>query len=345
MRTVTQLVAGLVMILLLDSCSPRISPLGPSTSTPEVPRIISGTFRTADGLHLPLRSWLPEKGTQINAVIVALHGFNDYSNAFVEPAPWLAARGIAFFAYDQRGFGAAPNAGMWPGTAPLIDDLRTMLDLVRTRHQGVAVYAMGVSMGAAVILAALGDEDGKGLDTDGVVLVGPAVWGRATMPAYQTWTLWLAAHTVPWLRLTAKNLDITPSDNVEMLRALSRDPLVIKETRVDAMWGLVNLMDVALEATNELDGPSLVLYGMRDEIIPANAAQAMLDRLPQSAHSRQRVAVYDAGFHMLLRDLQGKVVWHDIASWLTDSTAHLPSGADAHNRVKELADPNRTWQK
>ena len=84
---------------------------------------------------------------------------------------------------------------------------------------------------------------------------------------------------------------------------------------------------------------------MRDEIIPANAAHAMLGRLPQSAHSRQRVAVYDAGFHMLLRDLQGKVVWHDIASWLTDSTAHLPSGADAHNRVKELADPNRTWQK
>ncbi|MCH8947928.1 MAG: membrane integrity-associated transporter subunit PqiC [Acidobacteria bacterium] len=50
-----------------------------------------------------------------------------------------------------------------------------------------------------------------------------------------------------------------------------------------------------------------------------------------------RVAVYPEGYHMLLRDLQGQVVWRDIAAWLADPTARLPSGADASGRVEAPA--------
>lgn len=329
--------AALAAFLLLAGCSPKILAPGPNAEAPVAPTLGPNAYAAADGLRLPLKRWLPPNGVPVSAAIVALHGFNDYSNAFAEPAPWLAARGIAFYAYDQRGFGAAPDPGMWAGTPPMVEDLRAMLELARTRHGGVPVYAMGVSMGAAVVLAALGEADESGVGADGVILVGPAVWGRATMPAYQTVTLWLAAHTVPWLRLTPEGIDITPSDNIEMLRALSRDPLVIKETRVDAIWGLVNLMDDALDATAGLDGPALVLYGTHDEVIPNNAARTMLTRLPAAADGRRRVAVYDTGYHMLLRDLQGNVVWRDIAAWIADPVARLPSGADARERVEALA--------
>jgi hypothetical protein len=37
---------------------------------------------------------------------------------------------------------------------------------------------------------------------------------------------------LPGLKVTGRGLGITPSDNLEMLRALGRDPLVIKETRI-----------------------------------------------------------------------------------------------------------------
>ena len=52
----------------------------------------------------------------VRAVILALHGFNDYSNAFEGPGEVWAGHGIATYAYDQRGFGAAPERGLWPGT-------------------------------------------------------------------------------------------------------------------------------------------------------------------------------------------------------------------------------------
>ena len=108
-------------------------------------------------------------------------------------------------------------------------------------------------MGAAVILAAYGNGDRP--EADGVVLSAPAVWSRDHMPFYQRGALWLGARTVPWMKLTGRGLEIRASDNDDMLRALGADPLVIKETRIDAIHGLVDLMDTALEAAPSLRSP------------------------------------------------------------------------------------------
>ena len=61
------------------------------------PRFTATDFITTDGTRLPLRKWLPPG--QPRAVIVALHGFNDYSRAFEMPATAWAKEGIATFAF------------------------------------------------------------------------------------------------------------------------------------------------------------------------------------------------------------------------------------------------------
>ena len=93
------------------------------------------------------------------------------------------------------------------------------------------------------------------------------MWGRATMHPLQRAGLWLLAHSFPGAQFTGRGLGITASDNVAMLRALDKDPLVPKESRADALWGLANLMDHALAAAPRLMAPALILYGKRDEII------------------------------------------------------------------------------
>ena len=98
---------------------------------------------------------LPE--TTPHAVIVTLHGFNDYSNAFAEIGPRLAENGIATIAYDQRGFGASDQAGDWPGGDRLRDDVRAAIEAVHTAYPGARVYAMGESMGGAVLMSAWAD--------------------------------------------------------------------------------------------------------------------------------------------------------------------------------------------
>ena len=156
------------------------------------------------------------------------------------------------------------------------------------------------------------------------------------MPLGHRVLLWIASHTVPWQTVTGRGLDITPSDNIEMLRALGRDPLVIKETRVDAAWGITNLMDAALAGAADFDAPALILYGANDDIIPARATLEMLAQLPPPQRPR-KVAIYDAGFHMLLRDLEAETSWRDILAWIDDPANGLPSGADAVDPARALA--------
>jgi alpha-beta hydrolase superfamily lysophospholipase len=323
-------------LFLLAGCAPRIDEdarLGgagtpPAESQPRpVPRFAGDGFITADGRVLPLRKWLPRG--EVKAVILALHGFNDYSNAFERAGGAWAARGIATYAYDQRGFGAAPERGLWPGRAALAADVATASEILRRSYPRVPLYLLGESMGGAVAAVAMTGESGTPApDVDGVILTAPAVWGRATMNLLPRLALWAGARLMPELTVSGRGLKIKPSDNIEMLRALSRDPLVIKATRIDTIYGLVDLMDAALDAAPSLDAPMLVMYGAKDEIVPRTPIRRFVAGLPPECRKRARLAWYPEGYHMLLRDLEWPLVMADVASWALDPAAPLPSGAD-----------------
>lgn len=298
--------AGLVVMALLASCAPRLARQGLENDKPAIER---DAFLTRDGLRLPLRHW--DAPAPI-AVIVALHGMSDYSNAFDMPAGWWAKQGITTYAYDQRGFGLAPDRGLWPGGDALRGDLADFVDAARAKHPGVPVYTLGESMGGAVVLSSLASQ--RPPRADGVVLVAPAVWSRADMPLSYRVALWTAAHTAPWLDLSANGLKIWPSDNIEMLKKLARDPLFQHRARADAVWGLVNLMDEARQAPVRLGRPPpiLFLYGAKDQVIPKAPTEAVINALGDHA----RVKRYDRGYHMLLRDLEAETVWSDVLDWI-----------------------------
>jgi alpha-beta hydrolase superfamily lysophospholipase len=294
---------------------------------------VIGTLIAADGAELPMRAWLPvdaAERTRPKAIILGVHGFNDYSNAFDMPGRWWAKHGIATYAYDQRGFGQAPHPGYWAGTDTMTADLGQAARVLTARYPGVPLYYLGESMGAAVVMTALARDAAP--TPAGTILAAPAVWGRAYMPFYQRWALWTASHVTPWLRLTGRGLHIVASDNREMLIAYSRDPLVIKETRADTIKGLVDLMDEGVKSADKLPGPALALIGAKDEVVPIKPQWRAVKQLPDPAH--QRVAYYRNGWHMLLRDLEAKTVWADIAAWIADHRASLPSGADAEGAAR-----------
>lgn len=311
-------VATAIAFSLLAACTPRLEPAGPAIQPPQLQndRIVQ-----ADGAALPLRKWLP--AGNLRAVIVALHGMNDYSRAFEAPGAYWAQHGIATYAFDQRGFGGAPNRGLWAGHETMTADAAAAVALVRSRHPGVPIYVAGESMGGAIAL--IGGSRGL-FEADGIILVAPALRGRRYLGVFPRATLWLGARTIPWYPLTGQGLRIQASDNIPMLRRLGADPLIIKETRVDTAKGLVDTMDAAIAAPAALKIPALILYGARDELIPKQPTFDMIRALP--AGVRHRTAVYRTGWHMLLRDLKAKIVLDDILAWITDPAAALPSGAD-----------------
>jgi alpha-beta hydrolase superfamily lysophospholipase len=296
---------------LLAGCAPRLVPAGPTVGPP---RDEGDALVMADGVRLPLTSWLPEGPPR--GVVLGLHGFNDYARAFEIPSPLFTAAGWALHAYDQRGFGRAPARGLWAGADTLAADAVAAARLIRARHPGLPLLLLGESMGAAVLLVAGVREEPP--PADGYVLSAPAVWGGETMGETGRWFLDLFANLVPALGIVGGSPFIRASDNEAALIALGRDPLVLRSTRIDALHGLVALMDAALEASRRFDHPALVLYGERDDIVPERAIVALRERLPGVASGQQRVIGYDDGYHLLLRDRSRAAVAADILAWASN---------------------------
>jgi alpha-beta hydrolase superfamily lysophospholipase len=325
-RTLRGACLGLLALLLVAGCTPVVMPAGPALGPP---RLAEQAIIAADGATLPLRVFAPEGPPR--AVMLALHGLNDHGGSFLsESIAALNAGGLLVYAYDQRGFGRAPNRGLWPGAETLAEDAAAAARLLRARHPGLPLLLLGESMGGAVAILAAE----RAPPVDRYVLLAPAIWSRAEMPALMRGGLWLVAHTMPVMSFGGGVGGVVASDNVEALRRLGRDPLVIRNTRIDAAIGLVDLMDQAAPALPGCclgaDGARvqvLLLYGARDSVVPPRPTRNVLRAIPPEAPIR--LAVYAEGFHLLLSGNNRAVVVRDILAFAADPAAPLPSGAEA----------------
>src|SRR3546814_8899003 len=85
---------GFLLLLLvpLAACAPALAPPGAGLTAEGFsgPALTDDSFITADGSELPLRHWSPPQDLPAHGVVLALHGFNDYSNAFAGSGPALA---------------------------------------------------------------------------------------------------------------------------------------------------------------------------------------------------------------------------------------------------------------
>lgn len=307
------------LIAALAGCAPTVTQRGDATLEASLD---GDRFIAEDGTDMRFRTWLPEQPPR--AIFIAVHGMNEYSRAFETPAREWRAQRIGVYALDQRGFGDSPFRGLWPGADNLSSDLASFTRLVKDRHPGLPVYLLGESMGGGVVLVAAGRAEP--LPIDGIILVAPSVAPWEDLPFHWRVPLWVMAHTVPWMNMTGRGLKLRPTDNIDVWREMSRDELVIKGTRVDALYGLTRLMDKAADAAPRVGYPTLLLYGAKDDFVRDWMITWLIDHLPEAG---LEVVTYDDGYHWLLRDHGAEAVHGDILDWMNGITAEETSGTTA----------------
>ena len=318
-----QIVINLALMGVLTVCAAHAT-----TPTP-------AQFNLPDGSTLAARVWSHATPQHI---VLGVHGFNDYSKSFEPLAGHLVSELQAtVYAYDHRGFGANPRAGVWPGSGALVDDLRLVAAQLRERHPDLPLTVIGESMGGAVLLVAA--TEAPGLAADQLVLKAPAVWGAQSMPLYQRLGLYTLNRIAPDMTFTGRGLSslgIRPTDDPEVSRDLSRDPLVIKATRVSSLAGVTELMGRAQNQTKLPPQRTLLLYGLRDKIIQPQPVCDWLTNLNSAASAALKadVIVYKEGWHMLTRQLRAREPLEDIAHWLQNiPQAHVQSPLQAQQVV------------
>jgi len=304
----------LILLWLVSACAaggPVAPPSGAAPSRAPAPDL---TLPGAGGRPLAADLW---PAAAPRAVILAVHGFGDYGpSTFDAAARYWADRGIATYAYDQRGFGRNPSRGFWPGAEGLVADLRAVARAVRARHPCRPLIVLGHSMGGGVVLAAAAE----GLDADALVLAAPAIWGGDALNPLHRLAAWAMAAAVPDRRFTGEGLvEIRPSDNTEVLEALARDPLYLGRPSAREIMGLVRVTDRAADAAPRVAMPALLLLGEKDEIVPNDRVAEIFERIP----AERGVIRYPEGWHLLLRDRQAERVWADVAEWSAQREAAM----------------------
>lgn len=314
-------IGAVLIALACAACAPTVQARMTAPGAFQGPHFTQDRFVSFDGAELGLSRWAPAEGEPW-AVIVALHGMNDYADAFYLAGPYWAAHGVEVLAYDARGHGRSLQRGVWGGRDLMTEDLRTAVRVARRERPAAIIAVVGESMGAATAIAAFGSDDPP--PADRLILSSPAVWGWSTLPDAYAITLWVGAHSFPWRNVSPpRNITIIPTDNMDARRRMGRDRLMIFSTRIDAVYGMVNLMEAASERIGAIRAPTAFFYGAHDQIIPRAAALRAAQRLPAGA----RTAYYREGYHLLLRDLQRERVFDDALSFLRDPNAPWPSGA------------------
>lgn len=282
-------------------------------------------FWTApDGARLALRRTVPADPPR--ALVLLFHGFGDHSGRYEHVAEWLAGRGYAVWALDQRGHGHSPGPrGHISRFAQFLADVAAL----RKRAAGegaVPQVLLGHSFGGLVVLRYL-ETAPQGLA--GAVVTSPWIDLAMKSPAWKLAVAKLLAGPVPGLGMsTGLNTTLLSTDPA-VGRAADADPLY-HGRMTPAAWREIQAAQVAVVAeADRVATPLLFLLAGDDRIVARAASEALARSLP----APPEVVVYDGMYHEVMNERDKARVLTDLGGWLDRLVASVPPATGAPGKA------------
>lgn len=271
------------------------------------PTITDDHLVAADGYKLPLGFWSPAGKPE--AFIIGLHAFADFKDSLAATGAWFADHGIAFYAYDQRGFGETSSRGTWPGIQPLVLDLADALVVLRVRHGEIPGIVLGEGMGAAVALAGAGQGALTGVDA--IIAISPAVCGGLAARRIHDQALRLAAPALPWF-VEEIERGAQPWLQPAAVERLAHDPRVLRRIDTESHQGLVELMEMASALPKAPMPPTLVVRGDLDTTVAEPAIRDLMLKLGGTGVHH----TYPDRHNLILQGQDHEIVLKGCLDWL-----------------------------
>lgn len=293
-------------------------------------------FPSATGLcDIRCRIWIPEEPL---AAVQITHGMAEHIDRYEDFAIFLAENGVLVYGMDNASHGRsiAPDGvrgyfGKANGWDALIQDMRTLRDLVKPNYPAIPFILMGHSMGSFMARAYAARDGG---DFDAYIFSGTA--GRNNV--------------LPIAKLLAKReIRKTGGDKPSMTLHklgvgaynkafknartpcdwLSRDEAAVDRYVADEACGFpftaCGMLDLftglseissAQWAKNVPDRPILVLSGANDPVGSMGKGVRQVEKwLRETGHSPE-IKLYEGGRHEMLNELNRDEVYGDILLFL-----------------------------
>jgi len=255
-------------------------------------------------------------------IVLAIHGYNDYSNSFRLPAEYLSKNNIFTISIDLDGFGKNSNFGFWYPLEVHTQVIKKELFKLKKQYPEKKLFLLGESMGGAIVTSLITNE--KDLPINGVVLVAPALWNFSEKNFFKSLFMSLMSRSFPNLKVESKGwVEVQASDNLEVLKELSEDRYFIHHPKLKSLNGIIELMDESYkDAKTFFSQPSyntLVVIPIKDEIVPRKPLIELLETTKiKSNNYSSDFLIFESSYHMILRDMKGDNVTEEIKKWIEE---------------------------
>ena len=264
-------------------------------------------FTAADGARLALRRETPNGAGR--AALILVHGWGEHTGRYAHVAAWLAGRGMAVFALDQRGAGHTPGPrGHVTRFAQYLADIVALRKLVQAEAPG-PLLLLGHSHGGLIVLRYLETAPGG---VAGAIVTSPWLALAMQTPRWKTGLAGLLAYLTPSLQIpTGMNLDFICTDPGVVERAKS-DPWCHQVMTPRAWREVRDATRLALSERDRIAVPLFIGLPGEDRIISAPATEAFAASLRGDVTLR----LYAGMFHEILNEPGQGRVFADIAPWM-----------------------------
>jgi lysophospholipase len=269
---------------------------------------VSGERAGGGAPRLHRRAWLPPAPW---AVLLVVHGYAEHSGRYEEMGAWLARRGLAVHAYDQRGHGRSEGLRCHVDRFDeYLDDLSAVLSLVAGEHPGQPLALLGHSMGGLVVATFLAERRpavGAAVTSGAALALGPGVSRLRIVSAR------LLRRVAPRLSIGSGLDPAGLSRDPEVVRAYLEDPLVFRTMTASLAAELLEAVGRAPSCAPRVAAPLLLLHGAEDPLCPSEGSRAFHDalRVPGKAFRS-----YPGLRHEIFNEPEREQVYADLIAWL-----------------------------
>jgi len=255
--------------------------------------------------------------------VILLHGFGDHSGRYADVAAWLAQRGLAVYALDQRGHGRSPGKrGHVSRFAQFLSDVAALRRLV-TSETAAPQVVLGHSFGGTVTLRYLETEP-EGLA--GAIVSSPFLAVAMAVPVWKRALARVLVEVLPSVPV-ATGLDLAYlSTDPAVGQAARSDPLYHRVMSPRAYREILAAQAATLAEGRHIRAPLLLLLAGDDRIVSRLASEAFARSLVGDV----TVKTYDGFYHEIFNEPQRARVFRDVEPWLERVlSGAAPPGAPA----------------
>lgn len=288
-------------------------------------------IRTADGIDLYVRTWLP--ADRPRAVIALVHGLAEHCCRYAPLARRLNMAGIALVAADLRGHGRSPGRRVWVerfddyllDADALVDHAHAHTTLCRG---GAPLFLMGHSMGGAIAaLYALERAPSRAVALDGLILSSPALAMGNDVPRWMIAVGRLLGRVAPWLPVRRIDASLLARDPAVV--AANRDDPLVHHGGIPARTGaeILRAMQRIAAARAALTLPTLVYHGTDDKLTEPSGSRDFAAHAGTASGMRPALRLYEGSYHETMNDLDRERVIDALIEWVDERLRQRPASA------------------